>query len=62
MSTLLELDRISHAYGAQVIVNELSFELEKGEIGCLLGQAVAAKRLFCAVSPGSSRLYPVKYG
>ena len=43
MSTLLELDRISHAYGAQVIVNELSFELEKGEIGCLLGPSGCGK-------------------
>lgn len=43
MSALLKLDRISHAYGQQVIVDELSFELEKGEIGCLLGPSGCGK-------------------
>lgn len=43
MSTLLKLDKISHTYGSQVIVNELSFELKKGEIGCLLGPSGCGK-------------------
>ncbi len=43
MSALLELDRISHVYGRQTIVDELSFELAKGEIGCLLGPSGCGK-------------------
>jgi len=43
MSILLKLDNISHAYGRQVIVDELSFKLEKGEIGCLLGPSGCGK-------------------
>lgn len=43
MSILLKLDNISHTYGQQVTVDELSFELEKGEIGCLLGPSGCGK-------------------
>ena len=43
MNTLLELDRISCAYGQQLIVDELSFTLEKGEVGCLLGPSGCGK-------------------
>ena len=43
MNTILKLDRISHTYGEQVIVNELSFDLKKGEIGCLLGPSGCGK-------------------
>lgn len=43
MSVLLKLDRIRHAYGQQIIVNGLSFELERGEIGCLLGPSGCGK-------------------
>ncbi|SCY49067.1 iron(III) transport system ATP-binding protein [Nitrosospira sp. Nl5] len=43
MSTLLELKNIRHAYGKQVVVNDLSFTLEKGEIGCLLGPSGCGK-------------------
>jgi iron(III) transport system ATP-binding protein len=43
MSTLLELKNIRHAYGKQVVVNDLSFTLKKGEIGCLLGPSGCGK-------------------
>ncbi len=43
MNKLLRLDKVSHAYDQQLIVNELSFELEKGEIGCLLGPSGCGK-------------------
>ena len=34
---LLEVDGVSHAYGKQAVVRELSFDLAQGEIACLLG-------------------------
>jgi iron(III) transport system ATP-binding protein len=40
---LLELDRISHAYGPQPVVKELSFALEQGQIACLLGASGCGK-------------------
>ena len=40
---LLEVDRISHAYGKQVVVRELSFNLAQGEIACLLGSSGCGK-------------------
>lgn len=43
MSTLLKLEKIKHTYGQQLIVDELSFELERGEIGCLLGPSGCGK-------------------
>lgn len=43
MSILLKLDNISHTYGQQITVDGLSFELEKGEIGCLLGPSGCGK-------------------
>ncbi|MDQ3185903.1 MAG: ABC transporter ATP-binding protein [Pseudomonadota bacterium] len=43
MNILLALKNIQHAYGKQVVVNDLSFTLQKGEIGCLLGPSGCGK-------------------
>ncbi|MCF8177739.1 MAG: ABC transporter ATP-binding protein [Sulfuritalea sp.] len=40
---LLEVDQISHAYGKQAVVNDLSFSLGHGEIACLLGSSGCGK-------------------
>ncbi len=40
---LLELKNISHAYGKQVVVSDLSCFLEQGTIGCLLGPSGCGK-------------------
>ncbi len=40
---LLELKNISHAYGKQVVVSDLSCSLEQGTIGCLLGPSGCGK-------------------
>jgi len=41
--TLLVLERINHAYGRHTVVKELSFTLQPGEIGCLLGASGCGK-------------------
>lgn len=43
MNALLELRNIRHAYGKQVVVNDLSLTLRKGQIGCLLGPSGCGK-------------------
>lgn len=43
MDTLLKLDQIQHAYGNQTTISHLSFDLKKGEIGCLLGPSGCGK-------------------
>ena len=43
MDTLLKLDQIQHAYGNQTTISHLSFDLRKGEIGCLLGPSGCGK-------------------
>jgi len=60
---LLDVDRVSHAYGDHAVVDELSFVMEPGEIACLLGASGCGKttmlRLiagFEAPSQGSIRL------
>ncbi len=40
---LLELKDISHTYGAHKVVDALSFSLEQGAIGCLLGASGCGK-------------------
>ncbi len=40
---LLELDHVSHAYGQQAVVKDLSLSLAEGEIGCLLGASGCGK-------------------
>ena len=41
--TLLEVDRVSHAYGKHAVVRDLSFSLAQGEIACLLGSSGCGK-------------------
>jgi len=43
MHALLELINIRQAYGQQLVVNDLSLALEKGQIGCLLGPSGCGK-------------------
>lgn len=43
MEPILSLQNISQAYGSQRIVNQLSLELEDGQIGCLLGESGCGK-------------------
>lgn len=43
MNTLLKLDQIQHAYDKQKTFDHLSFELKRGEIGCLLGPSGCGK-------------------
>jgi iron(III) transport system ATP-binding protein len=40
---ILEVDRISHSYGKQAVVRDLSFDLGPGEIACLLGSSGCGK-------------------
>ena len=40
---LLEVDKLGHAYGKQVVVHDLSFSLPRGAIGCLLGPSASGK-------------------
>ena len=42
-NTVLELKNITQAYGKQVVVKDLSLKLEKGQIGCLLGESGCGK-------------------
>lgn len=39
----MKLDQIQHAYGKQITISHLSFDLKKGEIGCLLGPSGCGK-------------------
>ncbi len=43
MTKILELKNIFHAYEDKLVVNDLSFTLKKGSIGCLLGQSGCGK-------------------
>ena len=40
---LLSVENLRHAYGAQQVVRDLSFSLERGAIGCLLGPSGCGK-------------------
>lgn len=40
---LLQLNQIKQSYGQQVVLHNLSLELKKGEIGCLLGSSGCGK-------------------
>jgi iron(III) transport system ATP-binding protein len=60
---LLELDRVTHAYGTQAVVQDLSFALKTGEIACLLGASGCGKTTalrciagFEKITTGSIRL------
>jgi len=41
--TILELQQITQAYGKQLVVKDLSLNLQRGEIGCLLGASGCGK-------------------
>ena len=40
---LLEINHVSHRYGDNVVVRDISFTLERGTIGCLLGPSGCGK-------------------
>ena len=40
---LLELEHVSHSYGSQPVLRDLSCALERGSIGCLLGPSGCGK-------------------
>ena len=40
---MLQLNRLSLAYQTKLVVHQVSFTLEKGEIGCLLGPSGCGK-------------------
>ena len=40
---LLHVDRVSHGYGRQTVVDDISFALRQGEIACLLGASGCGK-------------------
>jgi len=52
---LLELEHVSHAYGEHPVVNELSFALSEGEIGCLLGGSGCGKTTVLRLIAGFER-------
>lgn len=43
MDKLLQLNQVSFAYTEQTIIDQLSFDLQRGEIGCLLGPSGCGK-------------------
>ena len=43
MSSALHIDSISKAFGDQCVISALSLELQKGHIGCLLGESGCGK-------------------
>jgi len=43
MSVLLHVNNVQIHYEHQLVVNDLSFSLKKGEIGCLLGPSGCGK-------------------
>lgn len=53
---LLELRDISHAYGDRIVVRRLSFDLRRGQIGCLLGQSGCGKTTVLRCIAGFERL------
>jgi iron(III) transport system ATP-binding protein len=54
--TLLELDRISHAYGRREVVRGLSLSLGRGVIGCLLGPSGCGKTTVLRAVAGFERI------
>jgi iron(III) transport system ATP-binding protein len=52
---LLQLENVSHAYGRQAVVADLSISLEEGEIGCLLGASGCGKTTVLRLIAGFER-------
>ena len=64
MKPIVELDSVSIELGKERIVEQLSFSLNEGDIGCLLGPSGCGKTTllrtiagFSEVTSGSIRLY-----
>jgi iron(III) transport system ATP-binding protein len=53
---LLELRHISHAYADDAVVDDLSFSLEQGKIGCLLGPSGCGKTTVLRCIAGFERI------
>lgn len=53
---MLALDNVAHAYGRQSILKDVSFQLEAGEIGCLLGPSGCGKTTVLRLISGFERL------
>jgi len=52
---LLQLENVSHAYGRQAVVDDLTISLEEGEIGCLLGASGCGKTTVLRLIAGFER-------
>ncbi|RLJ61438.1 ABC transporter ATP-binding protein [Sulfurisoma sediminicola] len=52
---LLQIENVSHAYGRQSVVEDLSISLEEGEIGCLLGASGCGKTTVLRLIAGFER-------
>jgi iron(III) transport system ATP-binding protein len=52
---LLQLEKVSHAYGRQAVVDDLSIALDEGEIGCLLGASGCGKTTVLRLIAGFER-------
>lgn len=57
MAVLLQVDNIECRYQDQVIVAQLSFEVEKGEIACLLGPSGCGKTTVLRAIAGFNPIY-----
>ncbi|CAG0965015.1 sulfate transport system ATP-binding protein [Methylophilaceae bacterium] len=53
---LLELDRITQAYDHNIVVDDLSIQLAKGQIGCLLGPSGCGKTTVLRLIAGFEKL------
>ncbi|MEZ4600981.1 MAG: ABC transporter ATP-binding protein [Syntrophotaleaceae bacterium] len=53
---VLQIDKISQSYGPQMVIRELSLQLDKGEIGCLLGVSGCGKTTVLRTIAGFERL------
>lgn len=53
---ILELSRISHAYGPHRVINDLSFSLDQGRIACLLGPSGSGKTTALRCIAGFERI------
>ena len=51
---VLRFDRVSKAFQGQIVLNDLTLEMQQGEFLTLLGPRAAAKPLRLILSPGLS--------
>jgi len=52
----LQLNNVSHAYGDHIVLQDLSFQLRQGQIGCLLGPSGCGKTTVLRCVAGFERL------